>query len=278
MFNIKEVEKVCSDCGVKYKTTIYQLLNGELDLSIGKCENCRKKAYLEELNNKKSMIAEQRDRWRKNCGLTPRFIKCSFDNYEVSNNKSLKSARDNCKLYASSFPLNYYSYIKSNKPIVSLVLSSSINGVGKTHLASAIINCILDRWNGENVVCPVKIITEPEIYSRIKATYNYSMDERNTNPSEEDIIKSLLFPPLLIIDDIGKVPQNDMKFIQRTLYRIIDGRYQNLFPVILTTNLNPNSLKDYLGRDDCAILNRLTEMTNGKFIELVGESYRLKHE
>jgi DNA replication protein DnaC len=277
MYSSFIVDKSCITCKKIYQTTIYKLLGGELDLSVGKCESCRRESVKEELGKNTKVVVEQRERWRRDCGITPRFAKCCFDNYKTDGNKILKSINTDCKNYAENFPLNYYQYIKNNKQYNSLVLASPVNGIGKTHLAFAIINRILDRWNGENVVCPVKFITEPEIYAQIKATFSYSDEERNTKPSEEDIIKSLIFTPLLVIDDIGKTPQNDMKFIQRTLYRVIDGRYQRLFPVVLTTNLTPKGLENYLGTNsDKAIINRLIEMVNGKFIELVGESYRIK--
>jgi DNA replication protein DnaC len=275
MYSTNIVDRVCITCGKSYKTTVYKLLGGELDLSVGKCESCRIKSIKDESDNKIKAVIEQRERWRKECGLTPRFIKCSFSDFELKND-SLKKVSGICASYADKFPINYYQFIKTNKQYRSLVLASPVNGIGKTHLVSAIINRILDRWNGEDVVCPARIITEPDIYAQIKATFSYSMEERSMKPSEEDIIKSLIFTPLLVIDDMGKNQQNDMKFVQRTLFRIIDGRYQRLFPIALTTNLTLNGFKNYLGRDDSAILNRLTEMVEGKFIVLEGESYRIK--
>ena len=83
---------------------------------------------------------------------------------------------------------------------------------------------------------------------------------------------------MLIIDDVGKEKRNDPKFVQRTLFKIIDGRYKGARPVVITANLNPTQLKRYLGAggEDEASFDRLWGMTNGEFFNIEGESYRRK--
>ena len=80
---------------------------------------------------------------------------------------------------------------------------------------------------------------------------------------------------MLIIDDLGKVQRRDMEFVRRTLYAIINRRYDALLPVVITTNKDADGLKNYLGNDaEQATFDRIIGMTQGKFIQVKGQSYR----
>jgi DNA replication protein DnaC len=116
--------------------------------------------------------------------------------------------------------------------------------------------------------------TEPELFSRIQSTYNYTPEEKLTKPSESNFISAMIKVPLLIIDDVGKEERNDPKFVQRILFEIINGRYDNMLPMVLTANLSPEELSEHLGgnRDNDASFNRLKQMAN--FIPMEGKSYR----
>jgi len=155
-----------------------------------------------------------------------------------------------------------------------VMFSSDVWGIGKTHLACSIGNRILERWKGEDITCPVLFVSEPSLYARIQATYNYGADEKKYLESEDDIINRMIWTPLLILDDIGKEQRSDPRFVQRTLFRIIDGRYNNLRPVVMTTNKEPGELKRYLSEKDEASFDRIWEMCGGVFLKLEGKSYR----
>jgi DNA replication protein DnaC len=122
----------------------------------------------------------------------------------------------------------------------------------------------------------VLFISEPDIYRRIQSTYNYSPEEGKYRETEQDIVRRLIGARLLILDDLGKERRSDMKFIQRILFAIVDGRYSAKLPMVITTNLSQERLKDYLGGGlgEEATYDRLIEMTGRKFLRMQGESYR----
>lgn len=174
--------------------------------------------------------------------------------------------------YADEFPLSKRPY---GYPSLALTSKKSW-GVGKTHLACSIIHRILNRWDGEEIVNPVLFITEPDLFRSIRATYNFSYDEKRWRESEEDIINRLCRVSLLVLDDVGKEETTDTRFVQRVLYAIIDGRYKNMLPMVITANLDKDGLASHLGgsRGNEASFDRLVEMCHGKIIQMDGVSYR----
>lgn len=222
-----------------------------------------------------SEVITNREAWRSHCGMNRKQIESTFDNYDQSfDDGKHKKDWKICKDYAERFPFVYPSNYKS-----LFLFSSQAWGTGKTHLVSAIANRILDRWDGHSNKCPVHFISEPELFRRIRATYSYTDEDRKTKPSEAKIIARYLEIPLLIIDDLGKEQVKDPDFVQRTLFAIIDGRYQRKLPVIITSNVGPTTgLKEHLGADNenDASWDRLYEMCGGKWVNMEGNSYRRK--
>ena len=279
------IEVNCRDCGDPFPEKDIKILGVILRLGGGRCSKCRKK-YIKEGEDREAAtraqeIATQRYSWRTGSGIPLKFMTTEFGNFDKGRPGNVKYAHQQCLKYAEGFPLDYHSYIKKKgKAYPSLVLMSpGVWGVGKTHLVAAIGHRIFNRWNGEDIVCPVKFITESGLFNQIQATYSYNNEDRKYLPSEARILAELTHVPLLIIDDIGKEQRSDPRFVQRKLYALIDARYGALRPVVLTTNLDDNGLMRYLGGNnkDEAIIDRLTEMCSKEyFIKIKGESYRRK--
>ena len=243
---------------------------------MGYCPDCRKKYKPSEPVEETApeRVARQRRMMRLSCGIPPKFMTEDFSTFEMGRqDKAFKK----CWEYAEDFPITI------PQGYHSLVLYSDHSwGVGKTHLACSIGHRILDRWQGERVGRSlVLFVSEPDIYTRIQATYGHPLEERYRQETEADIIRQFTSAGLLIIDDVGKRQVADPRFVQRTMFSIIDGRYKAMLPVVLTANLNQGQLKSYLGGgEDEASFDRLTEMCGGrsgkgvKFFQLEGESYR----
>ena len=279
-----KVEKICAICGNQFEGTETTLFGHKI--LIGRyCQSCSDK-ILEIESQKDEMekqadISSQRRRWRDNCGISPRYMTENFSTFKTDRPGNVAEVYRTCLDYADRFPVDYNAWLKqTGKTYPSLLLYSpgaAGNGNGKTHLVMSIAHRILDRWQGEDMPCPVRIVNEPEIYDRIQQTYSYSMQEREQKQSEQDIIAQYSRVRLLIIDDMGKTPRRDMDFVQRTLYTIINRRYDALLPVVITTNKDADGLIKYLGNDgQQATFDRLMGMTGGKFIQVKGESYRRK--
>lgn len=62
--------------------------------------------------------------------------------------------------------------------------------------------------------------------------------------------------PLLILDDLGAAKQSE--WTEEITYRLINRRYTDLLPTLLTTNLPTAALRDAVGD---RVASRLAEMT-----------------
>ena len=253
--------KLCLDC---HKLVVEKLTQGKLDTKL-----------------QKEIFDKQRQEWGR-LRLPQMYWDKTFANFITKNsvkeiagnlNKVLKS----CVKYANEYLIEYNKWLKENKkPYPSIILYSGV-GQGKTHLVCAIGHRIINRWNGEKVACPIYFVSEGDIYRRIIATYSYSQEERMNKPSEDDIINYLIKVPLLILDDLGKEARSDLKFIQRIMFNIVDGRYKAMLPMIITTNMAPSELQLYIGSEaESACCSRLYEMSKEYQWQINAEDYRIK--
>jgi DNA replication protein DnaC len=96
-------------------------------------------------------------------------------------------------------------------------------GCGKTHLAAAVANFSVEMG------IPTLFITVPDLLDTLRFSYNdndYSFEQRF-----EEIRKV----QLLILDDFGT--QNATPWAQEKLFQILNYRYINQLPTVVTTNL-----------------------------------------
>lgn len=209
-----------------------------------------------------SKVKEIKNKWFSELNLPQTFKDKSFDNFD----KELHPAA--------------YEYLINYKSINSVVIfSPGIYGLGKTHLVCALINKLLDEseaiiigepYNREiPQPCPAQFVTEQQLLSRIRQSYNPRYSDSETENEVYDYFSKF---PLLIIDDVGKVQPRDLSFLQLVYFNIIDDRYTNRKHIILTTNLSLNNLESYIGG---ACADRLREMCGKEgFIKMTGKSYR----
>ena len=62
--------------------------------------------------------------------------------------------------------------------------------------------------------------------------------------NEEEVLTAYKTADLLVIDDLGK--ERATEWSVPILYRIINDRYENMLPTIITTNYNTDSLIEKL--------------------------------
>lgn len=265
---------VCSVCGKGYESNIVFVSAGHpLDLSGGKCPDCRTElAKQQELEGKITndrILSNTRETWRKTCGIPLRFSQSRFSNFNRKVDRTILKTLDKCIELTEKYDFTNPRNTKS------IIMYSNLSwGVGKTHLSCSIAHAILDKWQNETKVCPVMFISEPELFLRIRNTFN-RQNGYEQHETEESIYKKLTTVPLLILDDVGKEETADTRFVQRVLFAVVNGRYQNMLPIVITANLNPELLADHFGGEyNCATMDRIIEMSGSKFWELKGESYR----
>ena len=133
----------------------------------------------------------------------------------------------------------------------SLVLIGSA-GVGKTHLACAIIR----EYDGG------KYRTAPDIIEELRRAKSFTADE-----TEAEIVNYYGRVPLLVLDEIGRgINAVDEKYM---LYQVLNARYNSRRPTLLISNHSKADFLQYIG---VAAADRLVE--SAEIVELKGDSYR----
>ena len=260
----------CLRCKEDYEPTYREVMGIKILKGAGYCPECRVIVCQEEEAKEAAIearaIIDTRLYYLGKSGIPPKFMDSSFKTFDKGwQDKALKF----CNQYAEDFPvgrrpLNYRSlYLWSAKSW----------GVGKTHLCCAIAHRIFERWSGEGLCPMVYFVSESDLFRQIQATYSYNREESHLRDSEDDILRRLIGCDLLILDDVGKEKRADPRFVQRTLFSLIDGRYKLQLPMILTANVGADGLKRHL---EGASFDRFFEMIEGKSACLDGESYRRK--
>lgn len=143
------------------------------------------------------------------------------------------------KTYADNF--------KKNKEQGSGLIITGTVGNGKTHLAAAIANQLIAE-HLETVIFSTVI----NILDKIKGCYNNYTKDIDSNDLE--IIYHLKNCDLLILDDFGKEKMTG--WAAERIYNIINSRYENLKPIVITTNFDLKALKNHI---DSACFSRLME-------------------
>lgn len=120
-------------------------------------------------------------------------------------------------------------------------------GNGKTFAAACIANAMLES---EQMHAPsVKMTTFGTILNKLPGL---------PAQDKEFYIHSLLKCGLLILDDFGMERQTD--YAREQVFNIIDGRYLARKPLIITTNLSLNRLKNPVDVVEQRIFDRILEM------------------
>lgn len=116
-------------------------------------------------------------------------------------------------------------------------------GTGKTHLACAIGNQIAK--SGRTTL----FMSVMDAVRRVKQTWG-----RKDGETESQAIAAMLRPDLLILDEVGV--QFGSETEKLILFETINGRYSEMRPTILISNLPANELGAYLGE---RVIDRMEE-------------------
>ncbi len=126
-------------------------------------------------------------------------------------------------------------------------------GCGKTHLAAAIANYAV----GMGV--PTLFLTVPDLLDTLRFAYD---SDDTTFEERFDEVRSA---PLLVLDDFGT--QNATAWAQEKLFQILNYRYINKLPLVVTTNL---ALEDVEPR----IRSRLADPELVSTVRIAAPDYR----
>lgn len=182
---------------------------------------------------------------------------------------SLSSFQDFSLAYYANLPEKQYYTMQQNYAVCkeyaaafspaasgNLYLSGG-TGLGKTHLSLAIANEVLKQ--GYNVIYD----------STINLIHILDQEQFRRTKENSDTLPALLGCDLLILDDFGT--EFNTEFSRSMLYTIINSRINARKPMIVSTNLNSQEVKDRYGD---RILSRL--ISSSRILPFYGDDIRLQ--
>lgn len=206
------------------------------------------KSYAKRCDCQQMEIAERRLR---SSGISEEFRKKGFKNFDDRGMDVLRQAKNIGLEYCKNFP-----DIRGER--YNSVMYMGQVGSGKTHLSMAICNNLMDVYQVGVLYMPYR-----EEILRIKQTVR---DEVNYN----NAINRYKQCPVLMIDDLlkGKSTEADINI----LFEIINYRYLNYKPMIISTEKTKDELLDF----DEGTMSRIVEMSRGHMIEIIGKEYNYR--
>lgn len=252
IFPIRIEKNTCSKCGAEYEQPAIITSFGAIMARC--CPDCIKKYEAAENSKAKHLKEKNKTEWLENIGVKEQYEKATLENYKPGT-ESQEEALKCCKLIDEG-------------EIKKLVLLGG-NGVGKTHLASALVK----KHNG-------LLITAYEMF----ATYRGCFTGKT---SELDVIKKFSKLPLLAIDEFGRTKGSEAE--ENFLSAIIDNRHANNLPTLILSNMirkrdcvfynNNNKACENCERNNCLesrltkdVISRLRE--NSRVVYIEGADYR----
>lgn len=220
------------------------------------------------------------------------YLNCSFSNFDLDFIPENKEKVDRLK----KFSLHYHEYFRMNNSQQSVVLYSSENGCGKTHIAVSMGKLIL--WEYAKVLYkknPFKYSIRGVICDELRNIYpplffvsekKYIWCKKRFKSQDEKIIKyvadcekAFLNSEFIIYDDLFR--SRDTDFFFEELEGIISQRYDENKAFIFTTNYNIYTIDQedqevnpfsYRVEQGSYLLSRIIKMSKSYIYEF--ESYK----
>ena len=226
------------------------------DVSLA-CPVCKGFGVLESPDGRKVVPCRcregvERETRRRAARIPERYRNCSLTNFN-----ELTDSQRAAKALARRFVREYPAVDRG------LVIVGPV-GVGKTHLAVAILAELVDTMGARGVFCDFT-----DLLARIQASFS-----RGSEESEDEILAVYREADLLVLDELGARRPTD--WARDVLYGLLNTRYNRNRISILTTNYTDAPEKpggETLElRVGTAVRSRLAEMC--QLVPLMGPDYR----
>jgi DNA replication protein DnaC len=155
--------------------------------------------------------------------IPPRYRRCRLSKFETAernpNRKAqLVRALADCKRYTEHF-LQPEGHFRETG-----LLFIGPPGVGKTHLAVAVLVELIERLKVRG-----RFVELTSLVNRLQNTFDPGSPD-----SKRDILDPIVNAELLVLDELGA--QNPTPWVRDLLYLIINTRYTRRLPTLFTTN------------------------------------------
>jgi DNA replication protein DnaC len=184
--------------------------------------------------------------------IPKRYLHCTLENF-AAYNETLEKAVAQAKRVADAFPVVTRGMLLEGQP-----------GVGKTHLAVAVLKQVIERSGARGLFYDTR-----DLLRVIRSTYDPSI-----RTTELEILRPVMTADLLVLDDLGA--EKTSEWVDETMNLIVNTRYNERRLTIFTSNYldipddtDPNTL---LFRIGFRMRSRLHEMC--EFLVLDGADYR----
>ena len=185
---------------------------------------------------------------RERSGLSKRMKGYALDNFDPGLSKSTQKA------FAKV--MDYIMNWQENREAGRGLYFCGGVGTGKTHLAVAVMNELMQRKR-----VPSLFVTVPEFLDNLREAYmipGRDLDEWMDTVKNAD---------LLVLDDLGS--ERPTEWVRERLFVIVNHRYREALPALFTSNIGPRDLATQLGERTAS---RIIAMCD--WISLEGEDYR----
>lgn len=216
----------CHKCHTKKQTEVQLPFGIRRPMCMCKCMAAKKVAEEEEY--KRREFEQKVNELRRKGFPKAEMRNWTFSNDDLTNEKITKAAQR----YVEKF-----SELRQNGK--GLLLYGN-TGTGKTFAACEIANALIDKGY------PALVVNFPEILKKLQGTFE-----------KQEYIDSFDRYSLLVLDDLGV--ERNTSYAKEVVYDVIDSRYRSGLPMIITTNLSMEMIKNPEDIENMRIYDRILE-------------------
>jgi DNA replication protein DnaC len=184
--------------------------------------------------------------------IPPRYEHCSLETFEPGN-PSLSAALEKAIAFCSGYP-----HLGADEGLG--LLFSGDNGVGKTHLAVAVLRELI---TGKGV--QGQFWDFHELIREIKSSY-----DPETKTTELMVLAPVVEMDVLLLDDLGAWKMTD--WMNDTLFYILNSRYMAKRPTVITTNYQDVTREEALSADSLRrrefLVERIGQRLRSRLMEM----------